>query len=137
MKVLGIEISGNSAIFCAIEKINNAEDITGKMTKIELKNDESSEEVHEFIDVVHSYFNDIQFDKIGIIKRAKSLRAKFPVSPISFKLEGLIQTYKETNIDFVAPQTIRAYYKKYPLNFKPKYSYQISAAELAIYLLQK
>lgn len=137
MKTLGIDINGNTAVFCAIEENNGMKDITGKMTKLELKDDESSVEVHQFVDVVHSFLNDHQFDKIAIIKRAKSLKAKFPVSPISFKLEGLIQTFKESEIVFVSPQTLSAYFKKNQNLFKPKYAYQNSASELAIYLLKR
>ena len=137
MKTLGIDIAGNTAVFCAIEENSEIKDITGKMTKLELKDDESSLEVHEFVDVVHSFLKDHQFDKIAIIKRAKSLKAKFPVSPISFKLEGLIQTYKESEIMFVSPQTISAYFKKNQNLFKPKYGYQKSASDLAYYLLKR
>jgi len=137
MKTLGIDINGNTAVFCSVEENNGIVDITGKMTKLELKDDESSQEVYEFVDVIHSHFNEMQFDKIAILKRAKSLKAKFPVSPISFKLEGLIQTYKESEIIFIAPQTISAYFKKNQKVFKPKYAYQNSAADLAYYLLKK
>ena len=137
MKTLGIDINGNTAVFCSVEENDSIVDITGKMTKLELKDDESSQEVHEFVDVIHSHFNEMQFDKIAILKRAKSLKAKFPVSPISFKLEGLIQTYIESEIDFIAPQTISAYFKKNQKVFKPKYAYQNSAADLAYYLLKK
>lgn len=137
MKTLGIDINGNTAVFCAIIDNNGIKDITGKMTKLELKNDENSHEIHEFVDVIHSHFNEMQFDKIAILKRAKSLKAKFPVSPISFKLEGLIQTFKGTDILFVAPQTISAFFKKNKNVFKPNYGYQNSAAELAYYLLKK
>lgn len=137
MKVLGIEIKGNCVIFCALEQNGKVTDVTGKMTKLELKDDENSEEIHEFVDVVHSHFDNMQFDKIAILKRAKSLKAKFPPSPISFKLEGLIQTYKQSAITFVAPQTIRAFFKKNGNDFKPKYNYQESCSELAVYLLSK
>ena len=137
MKVLGIEIKGNTAIFCAVEEDVNLNDITGKMTKLELKNDENGEELHEFVDVLHSHFDEMQFDRIAIIKRAKSLRAKFPPSPISFKLEGLIQMYKGKEIEFIAPQSIRAFLKKTPNTFHPKYNYQQSCSDLAFYLLKK
>jgi hypothetical protein len=137
MKTLGIDINGNTAVFCSVEENSGIVDITGKMTKLELKDDENSQEVHEFVDVIHSHFNEMQFDKIAILKRAKSLKAKFPVSPISFKLEGLIQTYKESEIIFVAPQTISAFFKKNQKVFKPKFVYQNSAADLAYYLLKK
>lgn len=137
MKALGIEINGNCAVFCAIEESDKLTDITGKITKLELNDDENSSEIHQFVDVIHSYLDSTKFDKIAIIKRAKSLKAKFPVSPISFKLEGLIQTYKMTDVDFIAPQTLNAYFKKNDFDFKPKYAYQNSSAQLAYYLLKK
>ena len=137
MKTLGIEIKGNCAIFCAIEVENGIQDLTGKMKKLELTNDEDSQEIKEFIDVVHAYFDKMQFDRIGIIKRSKSLKAKFPPSPISFKVEGLIQTYEGLQMEFIAPQTLRAFYKKNDLTFSPKHVYQKSATELAYYLIEK
>lgn len=137
MKTIGIEIKGNVAIFCAIEENGSIIDKTGKMTQLELTDDESSKEVQEFVEVIHSHFDEMQFDKIGILKRSKSLKAKFPVSPISFKLEGLIQTYKKSEIQFIAPKTISAYFKKNQKVFKPKNAYQNSAADLAFYLLKK
>ncbi|MDA3885237.1 MAG: DUF3010 family protein [Candidatus Delongbacteria bacterium] len=138
MKTLGIEIKGNVAVFCAIEEVDGViTDITGDMKKLELTDDESSIEVNEFMNIVHSYFKDMQFDKIGIIKRNKSVKAKFRVSPISFKLEGFIQIYPDQEIEFVSPQSLRAFTKKNPLPFNPKFSYQMSSAELAFYLLKK
>lgn len=137
MKVLGIEIKGNNAIFCAVEEDDGLNDITGKMTKLELKDDKSGEEIHEFVDIIHSHFNEMQFDRIAIIKRVKSIKVKFPPSPISFKLEGLIQIYKDKEIEFVAPQSICAFLKKNQNTFKPKYNYQQSCSELAFYLLKK
>ncbi|NOR45474.1 MAG: DUF3010 family protein [Candidatus Delongbacteria bacterium] len=136
MKTLGIEIKGNVAVFCAIEDDGAIADITGAMKKLELKDDESSVEVNKFMDTIYSYFKDMQFDKIGIVKRNKSVKAKFRVSPISFKLEGFIQIYPDTEICFVSPQSLRAFMKKNPLPFTPKFSYQTSSAELAYYLLQ-
>jgi formylmethanofuran dehydrogenase subunit C len=43
MKTLGIDINGNTAVFCSIEENTGIIDITGKMTKLELKDDESSQ----------------------------------------------------------------------------------------------
>ncbi|MCK5760878.1 MAG: DUF3010 family protein [Candidatus Delongbacteria bacterium] len=136
MKTLGIEIKANVAVFCAIENNGEVSDITGSMKKLELKNDESYVEVNEFMNVIYSYFKDMQFDKIGIIKRNKSVKAKFRVSPISFKLEGFIQIYPDQDINFVSPQSLRAFMKKNPLPFNPKFSYQSSSAELAYYLVK-
>lgn len=137
MKALGIEIRGNEAIFCALEKNNgNLTDITGKLTKIELTNDEKSDEIYRFVEVIHSHFDSLNIDKIGILKRSKSIKGNYITSPISFKLEGLIQTYKKKEIDFIAPQTLNAYFKKNTKGVSPKYKYQESSCDLAIYLLK-
>ena len=77
----------------------------------------------------------IQFDKIGIIKRGT--KGSFAASPISFKIEGLIQTYKNNDIEFVPPATLRAFYKKNTNIIIPKYNYQKPANDLAFYLLEK
>ena len=45
--------------------------------------------------------------------------------------------HKNSDILFVAPQSVSAFLKKNPNNFKPKYAYQKSAADLAFYLLRK
>jgi len=137
MKVLGIEIKGTCAIFCALEENTTINDITGKFTKLEIKDDENGEEIHEFVDILHSHFDEMQFAKIAILKRVKSVKARFPPSPISFKLEGLIQMYKNTEISFVPPQTIRAFLKKNTNTFNPKFDYQKSSSELAYYLLKR
>ena len=137
MKVLGIEIKGTCAIFCAMEEDNTINDVTGKITKLEIKDDENAKEIHEFVDILHSHFDEMQFDKIAILKRVKSVKAKYPPSPISFKIEGLIQMYKNAEITFVSPQTIRAFLKKNTNPFNPKYGYQNPSAELAFYLLKK
>ncbi|MBN2790860.1 MAG: DUF3010 family protein [Candidatus Delongbacteria bacterium] len=138
MKTLGIEIKANVTVFFAIEEKDGAmTDITGDMKKLELGDDESTEEVHEFMNIVHSYFKNMQFDKIGILTRNKSVKAKFRVSPISFKLEGFIQIYPDQKIDFITPQSLRAFIKKNELPFTPKFGYQVSAAELAYYLSKK
>ncbi|MDA3838397.1 MAG: DUF3010 family protein [Candidatus Delongbacteria bacterium] len=138
MKTLGIEIKGNVAVFCAIEEKDGAvSDITGTIKKLELTDDENSIEVNEFLNVIYLYFKDMKFDKIGIVKRNRNPRAKFRVSPISFKLEGFIQLYPDLEILYVSPQTLKAFLKKNTMPFTPKFSYQNSAAELAYYLAKK
>jgi len=136
MRTLGIEIKGNTAIFTALEENGELNNITGNLKKLELKDDEESQEIRGFVDIIHSHFNDMKFDKIGISKRSKSVKSRFPPSPISFKLEGLIQLYKELDIHFVAPQTVAAFLKKNDYPIEPEFSYQDSSCKLAFYLLK-
>lgn len=136
MKVLGISLEGSTAIFSGLEKIDSEiKNISNNFRKVELKNHLESDEVQSFVDVVHSFLESIQFDKIAIIKRGT--KGTFAASPISFKIEGLIQTYKNNDIEFIPPATLRAFYKKNTNSVVPKYNYQKPANDLAFYLLEK
>jgi hypothetical protein len=138
MRAIGIEIKGGEVIFCVLEKDNEIlMDITGKLTKVGLVDDENSNEIHKFIELINTHFDSLKPDKIGIIRRSRSIKGKFITSPISFKLEGLIQTYKNKDIEFIAPQTLSAYFKKNSKGIAPKNKYQDSACDLALFLLRK
>ncbi|RSK40140.1 DUF3010 family protein [Hymenobacter perfusus] len=136
MRVLGIDISGKSAIFCGIEKSgDDFLDITGSLKKLDLKNDEDCTEVREFAEIVRSYFDESHFNSVAILKRSKN--GQFASSPISFKIEGLIQINSSMNVVFIAPATLTAFYKKYTLGFSAQFAYQSKAANLAFYLAAK
>lgn len=135
MKVLGISIEGSTAVFSGLEK-KNAEiiEISDQFRKVELKDHLDSKQVQTLYENIHSFLESIQFDKIAIIKRGT--KGTFAASPISFKIEGLIQMYKSQDIAFVAPPTLRAFYKKNENTFTPKYAYQKAANDIAFYLLE-
>lgn len=137
MKVCAIDIKSNKAIFVVLEKEadNMISDLTGKFRFVSLENDENHAEILSFIDIIHSYFQIIKADRIGIIRR--SSKGKFSASPVSFKIEGLIQSYKNIDINFFAPQTIRAFYKKNLLPVTAAHNYQIPALELANFMLNQ
>lgn len=137
MKICAIEIKSNKAIFVVLEKNMNNEisDISGKFKPITLENDEDHKEILAFIEIIHSQFQIIKADRIGIIRR--SSKGKFSASSVSFKIEGLIQSYKSISAEFFAPQTLRAFYKKNSLPVTPSYSYQIPALELAYFMLNQ
>lgn len=135
MTTIGIEIDGHDAILIILEKDKNGTILQKETSikKIELKNDMENLEVKQFQEVVYSHFKSQSPDKIGIIRRnAKGQKA---ASPMSFKLEGIIQLYDKIDIQFIHPATIRAFLKKNPLPFEPKFKYQTPALELAHYLL--
>ena len=135
MTVLGISLEGSTAIFSGLEKTSSEiVTISSKFRKLELKDHLDSKEVQSFLETVHSFFEGIQFDRIAIIKRGT--KGSFAASPISFKIEGLIQTYKSKDIEFIAPATLRAFYKKNTNTTVLKYKYQKSANDLAFYLLE-
>jgi hypothetical protein len=135
MKVLGISIEANKAIFSALEKDANQtiHEISSVPKKLELKDHLDSKEVRNFLTELHSFLKEQPFDKVGIITRGT--KGRFAASPISFKIEGLIQVFRDMEIEFVAPATLRAFYKKNENTVEPKYSYQKDACDLANFLL--
>nr|WP_315150140.1 DUF3010 family protein [uncultured Flavobacterium sp.] len=135
MKVCAIEIKSNKIIFFVLEKDSNSELIesTGKIKSIILDDDHNHTQVIDFIDTVHSHFNSLEIDKIVILSR--SSKGQFSSSGISFKLEGLIQAYKNKTVEFVSPKTLIAFYKKNTLTINPQFGYQMDALRLAFYTL--
>jgi hypothetical protein len=137
MKICAIEIKSNKAIVVILEKDSNGnfKDNTGKFKSLTLENDENHLELLQFVETIHSQLQLINPDLIGIIRR--SAKGKFSASSVSFKIEGLIQSYKNTPVEFFAPQSIRAFYKKNSMPFNPAHIYQLQAYELAYLMLNQ
>ena len=133
MKTIGIEISKKKVIFIALEQTNGVfVNITGKRKSIELEDDRDGKELKVFMKELHSYFDSINPDKIGIVTRMT--KGKFSASPFSFKIEGLIQLYDKVAIEFVTPQGLTGYFKKNELPLSPDHNYQEKAIKLAVFL---
>jgi hypothetical protein len=136
MKIIGIEIEGAKAIFCAIEKKMDGSfgEITGDFTSLTIQDDKNCLQVREFQSTVCTFFDHINPDKIAIVSRNPKGKGKFATSPISFKLEGLLQCYLKQDIIFVAPQTLSSFFKKNASTFSAVFKYQVNAAKLSEYL---
>lgn len=136
MKVLGISLEGSTAIFSGLEKTESGiYEISDKLKKVQLKDHLDSKEVQSIYETIHSFLERNNFDGIAIIKRGT--KGTFAASPISFKIEGLIQMYEKIEVEFIAPATLRAFYKKNENTHTPKYAYQKAANDLAYYLLER
>jgi Protein of unknown function (DUF3010) len=136
MKTLGITLEANKAIFCALERSTNGSihECSNTVKKLELKDHMDSKEVRSLREEIHAFLEKEKFDTIGIIKRGT--KGRFAASPISFKIEGLIQTFPKAEIEFIAPATLNAFFKKKDKSIEPKYAYQKDACDLAFYLLR-
>jgi len=134
MKTIGIEISNKKVICVVLSKHEDKSyvNLTGKQKSFELNDDRNGEELKKFMDKLHSHFDSINPDKIGVVTR--QTKGKFAASPISFKIEGLIQLYKNGEIDFVTPQALTAYFKKNELSLELDHKYQEKAMKLAVFL---
>jgi hypothetical protein len=137
MKTLGIEISGREVRIVALEKKeDNIIDYTGKYKPITLEDDEISNNVILFKNTLFSVFDNFSPDEIVIKYRNPKGKGLHAPSPISFKIEGLIQIYPEAKISFVNPTTLAAFYKKNKLELKPSYSYQNDAMKIAYHFIK-
>jgi len=135
MKVIGIDIDKTKAIFYTLEKEadGNIINLTGDYKYVILNDDTDNSRVREFQSIVHAFFDDIKPDRIAILKR--QTKGRFKSSPLSFKLEGLIQCYQKREIEFLPPITISTYFKKNSFNLELDHNYQEMAAKLAYFLL--
>ena len=137
MRVIAIDIDSSKVILYAVERLADGSfaNITGDFKSITIKNDYDNEEIREFQSTIYSFFDNLNPIKIGIIKRMT--KGKFAASPVSFKLEGLIQCYKNRNIEFVSPKTLTAHFEKTQFTLATQFNYQTNAARLAQYLLSQ
>ena len=135
MKVIGIDIEKTKAIFYTLEKDadGNIIDLTGDFKYVLLNDDTDNSRVREFQSTVHAFFDDIKPDRIAILKR--QTKGRFKSSPLSFKLEGLIQCYQKREIEFLPPITISTYFKRNNFNLELDHNYQEMSAKLAYFLL--
>lgn len=137
MKVLGIEISGREVRIVALEKsAEGIVDYTGTYKPIKLEDDEISENVILFRNTLFAAFDNLAPNTIAIKYRNPNGKGQQAPSPISFKIEGLIQTYSNVDIKFTKPQTIAAFFKKNSIDIKPNYSYQTEALKIAFHYLK-
>lgn len=135
MKVIGIDIDKTKAIFYALEKDadGNIINLTGDFRYVILSNDTDNSSVRAFQSRVHAFFETINPDRIAILKR--QTKGRFKSAPLSFKIEGLIQCYEKTEIEFLPPITISTYFKKNDFNLQLEHNYQEMAAKLAYFLV--
>lgn len=136
MKAIGIEINGSKTIFYALEKDRTlVTNITGEFKSVNISDVYNNTEIKEFQATVFSFFDNLNPHKIAIIKR--NYKGQQSASPISFKLEGLIQCYSTKEIEFIHPATLNAFYKKNVFPIIVDFKYQHKAAQLAFYLLER
>ncbi len=104
-------------------------------TTYEIKDIYSSNQVKQFRDQINIAFDTIKPDRIAICKRNENGKGMMAPSPVSFKLEGIIQLYEKIEVEFVAPQTTKAFLKKSTCSIIPSKKYQQDAFDVAYYLL--
>ncbi len=136
MKVIGIQIKSKEAILVVLEK-DTAGNITqtNESAKFSIDDPANPNQVKQFRDQINASFDSIGASRIGIVARNANGKGERAPSPISFKLEGIIQLYDKIEIELVWKQTTNAYFKKNTKTSTSKNKYQEDAFDLAYYLI--
>lgn len=134
MKVLGLEIEGGRVNFIGLESDStNILDISSIPKSLTLGDDKDFDVVRRFKGVLHDLFSAFSPDIIGVYFKPSS--GKFSASPVTYKIEGLIQLYERKSMRFVDPRSIAALKKKKGYEAKCQFSYQQKAADVAYFLI--
>ncbi len=143
MKVLGVEIKGREVRMVLLEnKSGIISDISGNYKPLKLEDDENAQNVVLFKNALHATLESFSPDIIAIRwrnpKPVKSQQAESnnTASPISFKIEGLIQIFDNAKVYLIKPQSSTAFIKKNPLPFNAKFAYQTEALKIAYYQIK-
>lgn len=137
MITIGIEIDKNKAICFVLEKDASGSYInrTGKFKYLVLKDDKENSQVRDFQSTIFTFFNERNPDSIALLSRQS--KGEYASSPLSFKIEGLIQCYTNYEVEIISPQTVTAFFKKNPLSVTFDHKYQERAARLANFLIDR
>ncbi len=112
MIVCGIEVTASEARLVILKGTKSTYSHVGASpSKLVLADDEKPEEVKAFQDAIFAFLRENKIERIAIKKRAK--RGQYAGSPVSFKLECLIQLYPGCDVVLVSPQTISAAKRKH------------------------
>jgi hypothetical protein len=137
MKVIGVDISGRDVRIVALDNSNGEiVNCTGKYKPIKLEDDEKAENVMLFKNMLFATLESFSPSAIVINHRNPNAGGKYAPSPISFKIEGLIQLYEDATVCFTSKQTIAAFFKKNSLEIAVDYNYQKDALKLAYHYLK-
>lgn len=137
MKTIGIQIKSKEVILVVLskDKDGNVSQLSTS-TKFNIDDHMQQEQVKQFRDQINSFFDSVKADKIGILVRNPNAKGQMAPSPISFKLEGIVQLYDKNEIELIWKTTLNAYFKKNEKKIVPEKIYQAEAFELAYYLIE-
>ena len=133
MKTVGIQIDGSKMIIGVIERYDDGNvELSELSRKLVLKNHLDNLEVRNFRDELYTALDIIEADRIAYI--ARNPKGQQSASPLSFKLEGILQLYSKLEVESFWPVSISAYFRKNKYKDLKKHKYQDKALKLATYL---
>ncbi|MET7255040.1 DUF3010 family protein [Dyadobacter fermentans] len=138
MKTLGIQIKSDEAILVVLEQSNDGKIFqTNECAKFNISESENPDHVKHFRDQIFAAFDSISPARVGILARNANGKGQNAPSPMSFKLEGIIQLYEKIKVEIIWPQSINAFLKKNDPPIPSKHKYQADALNVAYYLTKQ
>jgi hypothetical protein len=116
MRVCGVELKGNDAVFCLLSKSGGLFDIADcRVRHLPLK-ENSRESLKEFQFAFTKLMDDYQVGKVFI--RERLTKGKFAGSAVGFKMEAAIQLIDHLDVELLSPMTIKEAIKNQPLTIR-------------------
>jgi hypothetical protein len=131
----GIEIKAATAYFVVLQGTKSDFEVVDiKHKKLELSDHSSQAEVCLFRETLISFFEEIGLVNVGI--KARNTKGDFSGGPISFKIEGIIQT-TEAPVQLFHSTKLTATLKRNPIDINEIkiHKYQQEAFKVAYHLL--
>lgn len=138
MKIVGIQLKSNEAILVVLQKKEDGTiEQLDQSTKFGIDDSQDGTQVRQFRNQVNATLDTIRPDRIVVVARQSSGRTGASSSPLSFKLEGIIQLYDKVETEFMWPATIAAFKRKNTIAVQSKKKFQQDAFEAAYVTLNK
>ena len=123
MKTIGIQIKSTEAIMVVLEKdeFGNTTQ-TNESAKFGINDPTKPNQVRQFRDQINTAFDLIGATRIGIVARNAKGKGDRAPSPVSFKLEGIIQLYDKIEIILSVSKKLMHILKRMPRQLVQKTS---------------
>jgi len=115
MKVCGVELKGNDAILCVMQRANGLYDIPHvRVPKISIKDAGDAEQIKGFQFAFAKLLSDYKIEAVVI--KGRALKGKFSGGPVGFKLEAAIQLINEVDVEIVSSSYVKNAWAKTQIN---------------------
>lgn len=98
MRICGIELTGNEAVICLLDKDQELFNLPdSRIRKLTLKKDHTRADLQGFQKELVQFLRDYKVERVAIKERMQ--KGKFAGGAISFKMEAAIQLIAESDIE--------------------------------------
>lgn len=113
MKVCGVELKGNEAIICLINKSDGMIDLPDcRVSKFDIVEPSKTESIRDFQFKFKKLMQDYQVETVVIKERL--MKGKFAGGAVGFKLEAAIQLIEDVEVEVLSAADQKASLKRAP-----------------------